>query len=191
VLRHLRFEASIVRAVQTAAAAGPPDLVLVTTGLLHAADLQPEKTIRSVSAENLARSFTINAIGPVLIAKHVLPLLPRERKSVFAALSARVSSVSDNRSGGWHSYRASKAALNMLFRNAAIELGARNEKAVCVTLHPGTVDTAMSAPFKAGVAPAKLFSASQSAAHLLAVIDALTPQQSGALIAWDGAVIAF
>jgi NAD(P)-dependent dehydrogenase (short-subunit alcohol dehydrogenase family) len=184
-------ESSIQRAVKVAAAAGAPDLVLVTTGLLHAPDMQPEKTMRALDADRLARSFAVNAIGPALIAKHALPLLPRDRKSVFAALSARVSSISDNRSGGWHAYRAAKAALNMLIRNCAIELAARNTAAICVGLHPGTVDTAMSAPFKSGVAPEKLFSPHQSVTHLLAVIDQLTPAQSGSLIAWDGQPIAF
>jgi NAD(P)-dependent dehydrogenase (short-subunit alcohol dehydrogenase family) len=187
----LEDEASIAAAVDAALGAGTPDLVLVTTGLLHAPGMPPEKTMRSLSGDILAHSYTVNAIGPALIAKHVLPHLPRDRKSVFAALSARVSSLSDNRSGGWHAYRASKAALNMLIRNCAIELAVRNKQAVCVTLHPGTVDTAMSAPFKAGVAPEKLFTPAQAAAYLLNVIDGLTPSQSGSLIAWNGQNIPF
>jgi NAD(P)-dependent dehydrogenase (short-subunit alcohol dehydrogenase family) len=187
----LAGEASIAAAVEAARGAGTPDLVLVTTGLLHAPQMSPEKTMRSLSGDILARSYAVNAIGPALIAKHVLPLLPRDRKSVFAALSARVSSLSDNRAGGWHAYRASKAALNMLIRNCAIELAARNKQAVCVTLHPGTVDTAMSAPFKGRVAPEKLFTPAQAAAYLLKVIDGLTPSQSGSLIAWDGQAIPF
>jgi NAD(P)-dependent dehydrogenase (short-subunit alcohol dehydrogenase family) len=187
----LEDEPTIADAVRAAAADGAPDLVLVATGLLHGAGLQPEKTIRSLAPETLAKSYAVNAIGPALIAKHALAHLPRDRKSVFAALSARVSSLSDNRSGGWHAYRASKAALNMLVRNAAIELGLRNKTAVCVTLHPGTVDTAMSKPFQAGVVPGKLLSPEQSAAHLLGVVDALTPDRSGELIAWDGQTIPF
>ncbi len=187
----LEDEATIAAAVETAQRAGAPDLVLVTTGLLHAPNMQPEKSMKALDAAILARSFAINAIGPALIAKQVAPLLPRDRKSVFAALSARVSSISENRSGGWHAYRASKAALNMVIRNFAIELAVRNKHAVCVTLHPGTVDTAMSAPFKAGVAPEKLFSPDQSVASLLNVIEGLTPTQSGELVAWDGQTIPF
>lgn len=167
------------------------DLVFVATGVLHDAALKPEKTMRSLAPEALARSFALNAIGPALIAKHFLSLMPRERKGVFAALSARVGSISDNRSGGWHAYRASKAALNQLIRTCAIELAMKNKNAVCVTLHPGTVDTAMSKPFQAGVAPDRLFSAETSARHLLSVIDQLDASQSGGFFAWDGRPIPF
>lgn len=167
------------------------DLVLVTTGVLHDADLKPEKTMRSLLSQSLAQSFALNAIGPTLIAKHFLPLMPRDRKCVFAAISARVGSIGDNRSGGWHAYRASKAALNQLVRTCAIELAVKNKNAICVTLHPGTVDTAMSKPFQAAVAPGKLFSAETSARHLLAVIGQLNASESGGFFAWDGQRIPF
>jgi NAD(P)-dependent dehydrogenase (short-subunit alcohol dehydrogenase family) len=153
--------------------------------------MQPEKTCRAIQAAALAKAFAVNAIGPALVAKHTLPLLARDRKVVFAALSARVGSIADNRLGGWHGYRASKAALNMLVRNFAIELATRNRQAVCVALHPGTVDTGLSGPFQAGVAPEKLFAPGQSASALLAVLDAATPERSGTLIAWDGQTIPF
>ena len=185
----LEDEASIRSAVDTAILDGAPDIVIVATGRLHGYGLQPEKSMRALEADALMESYRINAIGPALIAKHVLPKLPRDRKSVFAALSARVSSISDNRSGGWHAYRASKAALNMLIRNGAIELAVRNPKAVCVTLHPGTVDTDMSKPFQSNVPNEKLFSPDVSARHLLGVINDLTPEQTGRLIAWDGRII--
>ena len=120
-----------------------------------------------------------------------LPLLPRDRKAVFAALSARVGSIADNQVGGWHSYRASKAALNMIIRTLAIELARRNPSAVCVGLHPGTVDTGLSAPFQRGVPADRLFSAERAADQLLTVIDNLTPQSSGGLFAWDGSAIPF
>ena len=107
------------------------------------------------------------------------------------ALSARVGSISDNRLGGWHAYRASKAALNMLIRNLAIELGRVNRSAACVALHPGTVDTALSAPFRDGTRADKLFTPDVAAGHLLSVIDSLTPERSGRLFAWDGAEIVF
>lgn len=167
------------------------DLVLVATGVLHNAELAPEKSMRSIQGSALAHSFALNAIGPALIAKHMLPLLPRERKSVFGAMSARVGSITDNRTGGWHAYRASKAALNQLIRTCAIENAVRNKNAVCVTLHPGTVDTAMSKPFQARVAPGKLFSAETSARHILNVVDQLSAADSGGFFAWDGQPIPF
>lgn len=185
----LEDETSIRDAVDAAAQSGPPDLVVVATGQLHGPDMQPEKSIRALNPDTLMQSYRINAIGPALIAKHVLTKMPRERKSVFAALSARVSSISDNRSGGWHAYRASKTALNMLIRNSAIEIAVRNPNAICVTLHPGTVDTDMSRPFRSNVPDGKLFSPQVSADHLLRVIDRLTPDQTGQLIAWDGSKI--
>jgi NAD(P)-dependent dehydrogenase (short-subunit alcohol dehydrogenase family) len=187
----LMAEDSIAAAAQAIAADGPIDLVIVATGMLHSPSQQPEKTIRAVSAAALMTSYAINAVGPLLIAKHMLPLLAKERKAVFGALSARVSSISDNRSGGWHAYRASKAALNMLIRNAAIEARARNREAVLVGLHPGTVDTGMSRPFQAGVPADKLFTPAFAAQSLLGVIDGLTPADSGGLFAWDGQAIAF
>jgi NAD(P)-dependent dehydrogenase (short-subunit alcohol dehydrogenase family) len=134
----------------------------------------------------MANVYAANAIGPALIAKHCLPRLPRDRRAVFAVLSARVGSIGDNRLGGWHSYRASKAALNMLVRNFAIELERSNPRAVVAALHPGTVDSRLSAPFQRRVAPGRLFSPDQAAGHLLAVIDKLTPADSGGLFAWNG-----
>lgn len=185
-------EASIALAAEQLSAGGEHvDLVLVAAGVLHDATLAPEKTMRALQPQALAHSFAVNAVGPALIAKHVLPLLPRERKSVFAAMSARVGSIGDNRRGGWHAYRASKAALNQLIRTCAIELAVKNKNAVSVTLHPGTVDTAMSKPFQAGVAPEKLFSAETSARHLLEVIDRLAASDSGGFFAWDGQPIPF
>jgi NAD(P)-dependent dehydrogenase (short-subunit alcohol dehydrogenase family) len=121
-----------------------------------------------------------------LVAKHFLPLLARDRKSVFAALSARVGNISDNRLGGWHAYRASKAALNMLLRTLSIELARANPRAMYVGLHPGTVDTTLSAPFQATVPEGKLFTPEFAAARLLEVLDRLEPVDSGNVIAWDG-----
>lgn len=188
----LRDETSIAAAAQEIAAGGPLDLVLVATGVLTLADgTGPEKGLRSLDPAAMAEAYAINAIGPALVAKHFLPLLARDRRAVFAALSARVGSISDNRLGGWHSYRAAKAALNMLVRGAAIELGRTNRQAIAVTLHPGTVDTALSAPFQRGVAPGKLFSPAQSAGHLLGVLDGLTVADSGHCFAWDGQRIPF
>ncbi len=165
---------------------GEVDLAIVATGLLHDGTLKPEKSWRSLDARDMLRVFEINAIGPALIAKHVLPLLPRDRRAVFAVLSARVGSIGDNRLGGWHSYRASKAALNQYIRCFGIELAAKRPHAICVGLHPGTVDSALSKPFQAAVPPGKLFTPEQSARRLLSVLDSLMPAQSGRVFDWAG-----
>ena len=160
-------------------------LVFIATGVLHHG-FEPERGWRALQADHLLRDFRVNAVGPALVARHFLPLLPRDRRAVFAALSARVGSIGDNRLGGWHSYRASKAALNMILRNLAIELARTHPQAVVAGLHPGTVDTGLSEPFQKGVKPEKLFTAESSAERLLAVMDALTPADSGRVFAWDG-----
>ncbi len=184
----LTDEASIATA---AAAIGKVDLIIIATGMLHDDAQQPEKSFRAQSADAYTRAFAINAIGPALIGKHFLPLLPRDRRGVFAALSARVSSVSDNRLGGWHAYRAAKAALNMILRNFAVELGRTHKEAVIAGLHPGTVATSLSEPFQRNVEPSKLFTPEFSAVQMLSVLDGLTPDDSGNLFAWDGQRIDF
>ena len=180
-------EASVARAA--ASLSGPLRLVVVATGLLHDPSMQPEKSYRALDADSLMRSYRINAIGPALVAKHMLPLMARPGRSVFAALSARVGSIGDNRSGGWHGYRASKAALNMILRNLAIETQRRAPETLCVGLHPGTVDTALSRPFQRGVADAALFTPAWSAGRLLAVIDGLDSAQNGCVLDWDGRIV--
>lgn len=166
------------------------DLAIVATGRLHIpGGPQPEKSWRALDKTALLESFAINAIGPALVAKHVLSLLPREGKAVFAALSARVGSISDNRLGGWYGYRASKAALNQLIRCLSIELAHHRKDAICVGLHPGTVDSGLSRPFQTGVADGKLFTPAFAAERLLAVIDALDKGSTGQLIAWDGSTV--
>ncbi|MFM2300298.1 MAG: hypothetical protein RLZZ84_34 [Pseudomonadota bacterium] len=187
----LEDEASIAAAVAGAAADGPIDLVVVATGVLHAAALQPEKSWRAIDATAFEQALRINTIGPALIAKHALAHLPRDRKAAFAVLSARVGSISDNRLGGWHAYRASKAALNMLVRTWAIELALRHPQAVCVALHPGTVATGLSAPFQRHIPAGQLLSPEQSAAALLGVMERLNAEDSGKLFAWDGTEIPF
>lgn len=186
----LEDEASLSDAAMAMAEA-PPRLIIVATGMLHGAGIQPEKSVRAQDGEAFARLFAINATGPALIAKHMLACPPRDGRFIYAALSARVGSISDNRLGGWYAYRASKAALNMIVRNVAIELGRVNPKAIAVTLHPGTVDTGLSAPFQRAVEKGRLFSPDQAAQYLLKVIDGLTPEQSGQCLAWDGSVIPF
>jgi NAD(P)-dependent dehydrogenase (short-subunit alcohol dehydrogenase family) len=186
----LTDEASIAGAA--ARVEGAVDLVFVATGLLHRpGGPSPEKALRALDGAAMAELFAVNTIGPALIAKYFAPLLPRDRRGVFAALSARVGSIADNRLGGWHSYRASKAALNMLMVNLAIELRRTHPQAIVAALHPGTVDTELSAPFQRGVAPEKLFDADRSAGYLLDVLDKLTVGDSGGLFAWDGARIPY
>lgn len=182
----LTVEETIAAAARSFAA--PPALVIVATGILHdpSRGIAPEKSWRMIDPAAMARLMAINAIGPALIAKHLLPLLPRDRRAVFAALSARVGSISDNRLGGWHAYRASKAALNMLVANFGIELARSHPRAIAAALHPGTVASALSAPFRQSTPDNSLFTPDQAAQHLLAVIDKLTPAESGGLFAWDG-----
>lgn len=170
---------------------GPLDLVFVATGVLQGEGFSPEKSLSALSAEALAKVYAINAIGPAIVAQQFLPKLAKGRKTVFAALSARVGSIEDNRLGGWHAYRASKAALNQLIRTMSIELARRNPEALCVALHPGTVATDLSAPFQRGVPEGKLFSPETSANALLTVLEGLTRDDSGGLFAWDGARIPF
>ena len=184
----LEDEASIAEAAAGVAEGAPPTLVFVATGVLHHG-FEPERGYRALTADHMMRDYRINTVGPALVARHFLPLLPRDRRAVFAALSARVGSIGDNRLGGWHSYRASKAALNMVLRNLAVELGRTHPQAVVAGLHPGTVDTALSQPFQRGVKPETLFTAEHSAGRLLAVIDGLTPADGGGVFAWDGARI--
>ena len=183
-------EASIAAGASAVTAAGPVELVIVATGMLHNDRCQPEKRFAALTAEAMTAGFQVNTVGPALIAKHMIQGLPRDRRSVFAALSARVGSIGDNRLGGWHSYRASKAALNMIIANLAIELDRSHPQSIAVGLHPGTVDTSLSLPFQKAVADGQLFSPEASAQHLLSVIDGLTKTTSGGLLAWDGQRIA-
>jgi NAD(P)-dependent dehydrogenase (short-subunit alcohol dehydrogenase family) len=184
----LEDEDSLAQAAARIAQGAAPTLVLVATGVLHDG-FQPERSLRQLEAEHLLRDYRINTVGPTLVAKHFLPLLPRDRRAVFAALSARVGSIGDNRLGGWYAYRASKAALNMILRNLAIETARTHPLAVVAGLHPGTVDTGLSAPFQKGVGEGRLFSPDHSAERLLAVAAGLTPGDSGGVFAWDGARI--
>ena len=182
-------EASIAAAAARVAAGPAPSLVVVATGLLHEGDRGPEKAMKELDPAWLARNFAVNTIGPALVAKHFLPLMASSGTPVFAALSARVGSITDNRLGGWYGYRASKAALNQVIATLAIEQRRRNDRAIVVGLHPGTVDTPLSKPFQGNVAPGHLFDTGRAAVQLLDVIDGLRPPDSGKLFAWDGAEI--
>ncbi len=179
-------EASVAAAAQ-ALAGRDVRLVVDATGFLHDARFQPEKSLRQLDPAHMLHSFAVNAMGPALMMKHFLPLCPREGRFVFATLSARVGSIADNHLGGWHSYRASKAALNQFMRTAAVELKRTRPEAICVCLHPGTVDTRMSAAFsKSGldVRPPEV-----AAADLLRVIDGLGPQQTGSFFDFKGEAV--
>lgn len=181
----LTNEASIVRGAASISGTGlSVRLVIVATGVLHEQGLAPEKSWRQLDADMLARSFAINAIGPALVAKHVLPLLPREGKAVFVALSAKVGSIGDNHLGGWYGYRAAKAALNQLIHTASIELRRTRPEAICLALHPGTVATALSAPF--GSTGHEPVSPAAAADRLLGVIDRVRPIESGLLLDHSG-----
>ncbi|TCP41468.1 SDR family oxidoreductase [Rhodovulum marinum] len=174
-------EASVERVL--GALEGPFDLVVVATGALQGAGHPPEKALREVSPAALADQVAVNAIGPMIVLKHAVRLLPRDRRSVFAALSARVGSIGDNRLGGWYAYRMAKAALNQGLHSAAIELGRSHKHAICVALHPGTVET----PFTAAYAGRhKTVPPAEAAANLIRVIDGLTPADTGGFFDWAG-----
>ncbi len=159
------------------------DLIFVATGALEVDGHRPEKTVRALNAEGLLSQFRVNAVGPALILRHVPDLLPRDRPSVFAALSARVGSIGDNRLGGWHSYRASKAALNQIVHGAAIELARTHREAVCVCLHPGTVETRFTEKYADRHGTVR---AQEAARNLLGVMDRLTPDQTGKFFDYAG-----
>ncbi|MFV2052293.1 SDR family NAD(P)-dependent oxidoreductase [Aliiroseovarius sp. YM-037] len=177
----IRDEASIAAALEPLS--GQFDLILNVTGALEIDGMGPEKAIRDVDADRLHAQFETNALGPMLVLKHALRLMPRDRRTVFAALSARVGSIGDNRLGGWYSYRAAKAALNQLIHTAAIEVARTHKQAICAVLHPGTVQTALTKKY-VGDNPA--VPPEESAANLLAVIDDLDISQSGGFFDWRG-----
>lgn len=162
---------------------GPFDLVFIATGALVIDGHGPEKALKHLTADAMAAQFRVNTIGPALVLRHVARLLPRDRRAVVTALSARVGSIGDNRLGGWHSYRAAKAALNQIMHGAAIELSRTHPQSICVALHPGTVGTALTETHGRGhdkVTPTK------AAENLLAVIDGLGVEDSGQFFDWAG-----
>lgn len=183
----ITVESDLARLADTLKSEADIRLVIVATGILSDGDaLQPEKSYRQQSMQAFEHVFRVNTFGPALVARYLLPLMPRSGRAVFSALSARVGSISDNRLGGWHAYRASKAALNMLLRNYAIEQARRNPDFIVAGLHPGTVDTGLSKPFQSNVPDGKLFTPEVAAAHLLRVIDGLTCADTGKCFDWAG-----
>ena len=162
---------------------GPYDLIFVATGVLAATGDAPEKAIKEVTPGAMLNQFLVNAVGPMLVLKHSLRLIPKDRRAVFAVLSARVGSIGDNQIGGWHSYRSSKAALNQLIHGASVELKRTHKQAIAVCLHPGTVAT----PFTEKYAGRhKTVPAAEAAENLLAVVDTLRPEQSGGFFDYAG-----
>ncbi|WP_309602773.1 SDR family NAD(P)-dependent oxidoreductase [Sphingomonas sp.] len=182
----LESDPSIEQAAATLASQGPFDLIFVASGILHGAGVAPEKTYRQLDGATLEQVLRINTIGPALVARHFLPLLRTDGRAIFAALSARVGSIGDNRLGGWLSYRASKAALNQIIKTLAIELARIRPETICVALHPGTVDSALSAPFQRGLADGQLLTPAVSATHLLDTLDRLDPTDSGGCFDYRG-----
>lgn len=182
-------ESSIEAAAEKASQYAPLDIVIVATGILHDDSMMPERSLKNLDAANFEKNFLINTIGPALVAKHFLPKIHKEKHAVFAALSARVGSISDNRLGGWYAYRASKAALNMIIKTTSIEVSRTHKHAVVVGLHPGTVATELSRPFQKNVPEEKLFTAEYSARKLSDVINSVTVKDSGKIFAWDGSEI--
>ena len=160
--------------------------VINCVGILHEGVMQPEKSLRQLNAEQLSHYFQVNSIGAVLLAKHVQPLLKHGDRSILATISAKIGSIGDNHLGGWYGYRASKAALNMFMRTAAIEYKRTCPRAIVVTLHPGTTDTQLSRPFQRNVLPEKLFSVDRTVRQLLTVLDQLQESDSGEFFSWDG-----
>lgn len=163
-------------------------LVISTLGILHQDGAKPEKGLAQLTLASLQASFATNTFAPLLLLKHLLPLL-RKQPSTFVALSARVGSIGDNRLGGWYSYRASKAALNQLLHTASIELKRLNPASTVLAIHPGTTDTQLSQPFQANVPDGQLFQAEFAAGRIIEVIGTRGPADTGSFWAWDGKAI--
>ena len=187
-------ESSIAKAAQSIASLCATSglelrLLIVATGFLHGDAGQPERSFIHLDAAYLNQVFQINTLGPALVMKHLLPLLPKSGRCVAGFISAKVGSIGDNALGGWYGYRASKAALNQLVKTASIELTRRNKDSICVSLHPGTVATALSEPFaKTGL---NVRPASEAATDLLAVLAGLNPADTGGLIDYQGQKLPF
>ena len=179
-------EAGIIAAAHAIEREGAVDTVIIATGKLHGDNpaVSPEKDWKQLDPLAMAHVFAVNTIGPALVMKHFAPLLPKEGRSVMAALSARVGSISDNRLGGWYSYRASKAALNQFIRTFSIELARKRKDAIVLGLHPGTVATGLSEPFQSSAY--ERFTPEQSAEFLLAVIDNANTSMTGKVYDWNG-----
>jgi NAD(P)-dependent dehydrogenase (short-subunit alcohol dehydrogenase family) len=179
----LRDERSMSTQARACSGAGPYHLIVDATGALTIDGVGPEKSLAALQPERLAKAFQLNAIGPVLVLRHFAPLLA-PGASIYAKLSARVGSISDNHKGGWYGYRASKAALNMLLQTAAIELQRKNAQLRVVALQPGTVRSDLSQPFSAGVE--QLLEPADSVAGMLAALQGLQPRHGAHFVDYRG-----
>ena len=175
-------EHSIALAAEALAGQAPFQLIINAAGLLHTPQFLPEKKLADLNYAQLLATFRANTFGPALVLRHFCPLLAADR-AMLVMLSAKVGSIGDNRLGGWYGYRASKAALNMLVKTAAIELQRKQRLAVLVAMHPGTVSSALSQPFRGAEIgqPAEV-----AAANMLRAINGLTPADTGSFVAHDG-----
>ncbi|WP_417548545.1 SDR family oxidoreductase [Marinobacter segnicrescens] len=162
------------------------DTFIYAAGVLHGPAMFPEKRLEDLDAESMARAFAVNATGFALLARALLPWLRHGRFKQVAAISAKVGSITDNGFGGWYAYRSSKAALNMLMRNLSIELPRRCKPVACVSIHPGTTESALSEPFQQSLARLKVHTADETAANVLDVLDALSEEDNGRFLSWDG-----
>ena len=161
------------------------DIVIIASGILYEDNIMPEKSLRDLTLKNFQRLFLINTIFPALIAKYFIPLMNKEKKSVFAILSAKVGSISDNYLGGWYSYRASKSALNMIIKNISIEVKRKSNNIIVIGLHPGTVDSKLSEPFQSNIKNNKIFSPQYSVQKMLEIIENADESYSGKCWSWD------
>ena len=180
----LEDEASMRR--YSDALVAPFHLIVCATGALTISGSRPEKSIRQIELSTMMRQFAVNAVGPALVLKHFAPLMANKERALILMLSARLGSISDNRLGGWISYRSSKAALNQIVKTASIELLRTHPSCVLAAMHPGTVDTSLSAPFSNGH---YRLSPQEAARCILEVANSLTPEQSGGFFAYDGSQI--
>jgi len=164
----------------------PIDIAIHAAGILHDGHLQPEKSLPECSADNLARLFRVNSIGPLMVARALIPGQPRQHRFTFAVLSAMVGSIGDNRLGGWYGYRASKAALNQFIRTLSIECRTRYPQATILAIHPGTTDTGLSRPFHRNVKPDRLYTPRRTASRILEIVENTPASRSGCFLNWDG-----
>jgi NAD(P)-dependent dehydrogenase (short-subunit alcohol dehydrogenase family) len=177
-------EASVTTALE--GLGDPFDAMIVATGALEIDGAAPEKSLHAITQKAMLDQFALNAVGPALVLRHAARLLPRDRRAVFAVLSARVGSIGDNRLGGWISYRSAKAAVNQIVHTAAIELSRSHPQSICVALHPGTVETPFTEKYL-GRHPA--VPPGEAADNLLRVIDGLTSEESGGFFDWAGKAV--
>lgn len=167
------------------------DAVVLCHGWLHGMGMQPEKSIRQLNRAAMQQSLEVNLMQPALYLQQLLPLLQKQQNIKVAVLSAKVGSITDNQLGGWYSYRMAKAALNMLVKCSSIELARYNKAATLISLHPGTTDSELSAPFQKNLPEGQLRSAEETALRLIDVITAVEAEQTGALVNWDGSVLPY